>query len=1044
MFCLKAGTKWLHRCLMLAAFSGLLLNTARTESVEESAIAALQMQKDVTGVVLDEFGDPVIGASVSVAGTTNGTITDVDGRFTLQGVPDNATLNVSYLGYQTVTLRVDGRTNYTVTLKEDSQLIDEVIVIGYGTTTKKSVVGAVDQIGSKVIKDRPVGNVTQALQGASANLIIQQRSSDPTDNKLNINIRGISTMNDNSPLIVIDGMTSDSGSLNRLNPNDIETVTVLKDAGSSAIYGSRAANGVILVTTKKGRVDMKPVVSFNASVGSQNPNILLKPLPAYQNALLRNDSKVNAGLAAEFTPEQIREFANTPDAEWGLKTISRNALQQNYNVSVQGGSKSTTYMISFGYYDQESNWVGQDFGTERYNFRSNLITDIGRLKLTTIMAYNRVNSTTTPFFHIADAMRTATYPEYNLYPDEDGKYYNNTTHAEGNLLATLTHGGNTKNDNDHFQGIVNGEFDIWNGLKAKALFGYELRQEHRLIRNRYYPVYSFTNPDQIVNAGSSNGFHVEDYNGKITTLNTQFLLDYNRTFNGIHTVSAMAGYTQEMIREGRNEIKRKYVGSELYEDTDDTDYDTGSYNSPDHTTERAIYSWLGRIHYSYMDKYYAEVSARYDGSSKFASENRWGFFPSLSLGWRISEEDFMVNYKEKFGDIKIRGSYGVLGNQNVDDYQYFTTYETYSNGYAFNDNAVTTAGYTFGNRSLKWETTTTFDIGVDMAFLNNSLQVSADYFNKYTKDILLTPQTPSTLGGAVPKANMGEMRNQGWEVTINYNLRHGDFEHSFGFNIGDSFNKVVKFGDESIQDVGDEIKRIIREGLPFNSYYGYKTDGFYQNWDEIQQAPITGIDLQPGDVRYVDRNGDGIINEADRFVLGNAFPRYTFGFNYMFNWKGIDFNMLWQGVGKRTMGLRGEMIEPFHGSYYVVMFEHQLDYWTPDNPNARYPRLINSQSPSYSYNYGKGSDLNMQNAAYLRLKNLQIGYTIPKNISRKVGSNKIRVYATGQDLWTISKLKFMDVEHNEFGGNMNVDGYGNSGRNYPTTRYYGGGIEIEF
>lgn len=527
--------------------------------------------------------------------------------------------------------------------------------------------------------------------------------------------------------------------------------------------------------------------------------------------------------------------------------------------------------------------------------------------------------------------------------------------------------------------------------------GYELRQEHRLIKNRYYPVYSHVNPDQIANSGSSNNYSVEDYNGKITTLNTQFLLDYNRTFNSKHTVSAVVGYTQEMIREERNEIKRNYVGADLYEDIDGTEYSTGSYNSPDHTIERSIYSWLGRIHYSYMDKYYAEVSARYDGSSKFASENRWGFFPSLSLGWRISEEDFMVTYKEKVGDLKIRGSYGVLGNQNVSDYQYFTTYETYTNGYAFNNEPVITAGYTFGNKNLKWETTTTFDIGVDMTFLNNTLQVTADYFNKYTKDILLDPPKPGVFGGAVPRTNLGEMRNQGWEITINYNLRHGDFDHSFGFNVGDSFNKVTKYGAESILDVGDEIKRIVREGLPFNSYYGYKTDGYYQNWEEIQNAPVTGINVQPGDVRYVDRNGDGIIDMNDRYVLGYAFPRYTFGFTYMFNWKGVDLNMLWQGVGKRTMGLRGEMNEPFHGSYYTVMFEHQLDYWTPTNPNARYPRLINSQSPSYTYNYGNGygSDLNMYNAAYLRLKNLQIGYTLPKNISQKVGSNKIRVYLTG-------------------------------------------------
>jgi len=996
------------------------------------------------GVVTDSnTRESLIGVSVVVKGTTNGTITDVNGNFTIT-CEANDILVFSYLGYIRLEVRAGDAEFHNIVLVEDTQFLNEVVVIGYGTTTRKHVIGAVDQVKEEMLKDRPVANITQALQGTSPSLVIQQRSMNPNDNTININIRGISTLNNNDPLVVVDGMImNDLGSMNLLNTNDIESVSILKDAGTSAIYGSRSANGVILITTKKGRLNMKPVVTFNASVGTQTPDILLKPLKGYQNALLRNESYVNAGLNPVYTSEEIVNFAKN-DSEWGLSAVMKDALQQNYSIGVQGGTEATSYNVSFGYYGQESNFKGQDFGVERYNFRSNIVTDIGRLKLTTLLSYNRKEGRSDRGgLWLSDVMRVPTYNTYNLYPDENGKYYNNDITSAGNFLASLKHGGLTTNDDDHFQGIVTGELKIFNGLKARGVLGYDLMSEHRLIKRRYYPVYDFINRDVIVNSGSSNEFHIEDYNGKITMMNTQFLLDYNRTFNEVHNVTGLFGYTTESFRRERNEIKRNYVDPDLYQDTDETIYSTGSYNTPNGTAERALHSWLGRVGYSFMDKYYAEFSGRYDGSSRFVKSERWGFFPSLSLGWRISEENFFSFWKERMGDLKLRGSYGLLGSQSVDDYQYLTTYSIYTDQYGFNDSAVTGTGYTFGNSLLTWEKTATFNLGFDAFFFNNNLSVSYDYFNKYTTDILLTPQTPSTLGGAVSKANIGEMRNRGWEMTINYRLSHSDFVHFFGFNIGDSFNKVMKYGDQDILR-SDEIERLIREGVPLYSYYGYKTDGLFKNEDEIRNAALPiGAKVQPGDVKYVDRNKDGIIDDNDRYILGNAFPRYTFGFNYSVNWNGLDFNMLWQGVGKRDMALRGEMIEPFHGSYYYVMFEHQLDYWSPGNTDAKYPRLVNSSSPSYSNNYSYSSDRNLYDAAYLRLKNIQLGYTLPKKITQKAGINKFRLYATGQNLFTFSKNGFIDPESSEFGNSMNAGG-ANSGRNYPTLKYYGGGIEVEF
>jgi TonB-linked SusC/RagA family outer membrane protein len=1019
------------------------------KKIEGSAITSGRSSKlavVISGRVTDETNVPLPNVSVRVKGTTAGISTDSDGGFKINAPDENATLVFTFIGYTTKEVPLNGRSTIAVQLMPEQNALNEVVVVAYGTQRKASVVGAVDQIKSSQIEDRPVGNVTQALQGSSPSLVIQQRSMNPNDNTMNINLRGISTFGNNSPLLVIDGVISDDiSNMNNLNPNDIESISILKDAGSAAIYGSRSANGVILITTKQGKIGMKPVVRFGAIVGSQNPEVLVKPLKGYQNALLRNDSYVNSGANPIYSSEQIRQFA-TGDSEYFLKGILKNGWQQNYNLDVQGGSSNTTYMISLGYYDQESNFKGPDYGLKRYNLRSNIRTDIGKLKLSTILWYDRNEGNAYQGdngFLIADASRIPVYNTYVL-KGANGRYYANDVLTGGNPLASLEHGGYTKTNNDHFQGSLNGEIDIIDGLKAKGLVGFDLRPENRLIRRFYWPVYNLSGDDTPINENSSKNYSIEDYNGKSTLLNMQAMLDYNKVFGKVHNVSLLAGYSNESYRQRRMELRKQFVDPVLGIPIEGTIIDEGSYNTVGGTSERSIYSYFGRAGYSFADKYYAEGSFRYDGSSKFAEAYRWGFFPSVSLGWRITEENFFEFWKNKVGDLKIRGSYGQLGNQNIDDYQTLTTYDIYTNQYGFNNVAVPGTGYTFGNPELKWETTSSFNIGADATFLKGSLRATFDYFHKTTKDILLTPQTPLVLGGAVPKANLGEMANQGWELSINYDLSHNGFRHSFGFNVGDSWNKVTKFeGNEQISKA-DEIERIIRVGLPLYSYYGYKTDGLFRNEEDIKNSALPiGVSPQPGDVKYKDRNGDGIIDDNDRYVLGHAFPRLTFGFNYAVQWKGFDLNMLWQGVGKRDMAIRGETIEPFHGGYSFVMFEHQLDYWTPANPDARWPRLTSPGTASTINNYGKGSDFNIFDAAYLRLKNIQIGYTLPKSMSTKIGMSKLRVFLNGQNLLTFSKNSFIDPESTEFGGSMNASG-ANSARNYPLLKYIGGGLNVEF
>ena len=1016
------------------------------ETGNEVELPALQT-KQIKGTITNNSGEPIPGVTVLIKGTSAGTITDLNGSYTFSEVPGNSTLVFSFIGMIPQEVLVEGKTTIDVVLQDDMIGVEEVVVIGYGTMQKKNLIGSVDQIGASLIEDRPVGNTMQALQGASANLIIQQKSMNPNDNSMNINIRGVSTMNNNDPLIVIDGMITEVGSLNNLNPADIENISILKDAGSAAIYGSRSSNGVILVTTKKGNKNRHPLVRLSTMTGYQDPHVLFNPVKGYENALLKNQALINGGSSPKYTPAQIRDYQENGEGQWFLDGILEAAMQQNYNASISGGSENSTYMISAGYYNQESNFVG-DFGVERYNLRTNLVNEYGKLKVSALMSFNRAMQkapTASAGILMVDGSRIPNYYNYKL-KGENGNYLINDVLSQFNPLGLLEAGGSEKHDNDNFLGSLNLELEIAKGLKAIGMVGLDLSSNHRFIRRLEVPFYSSetaTKPNSYAN----DSRNTEDYNEKRYILNTQFLLDYNRTFKEVHHVSGLLGVSNESYTRQANEIKMKYTDRDLGLPESETEIDPESYNTPAQTQERSIYSVFGRANYSYKDKYYGDVSFRYDGSSKFAEDFRWGFFPSFTAGWRLSEENFMANYKETIGDLKIRSSYGVLGNQNVDDYSYFTTYTVYTNSYGFNNEAVSGTGFDFGNSALQWEQSANFNIGVDASFFENRLSVGLDYFNKETSQILLTPVVPSVFGGAVAKENAGIMRNRGWEATINYHVSTGDFRHSIKLNIADAKNEVTDFGGNEQIDSNDEMNKIIREGTALGSYYGYKTDGLFQSYEEIGNSALPiGATVDPGDVKYVDKNSDGVIDDKDRQIIGNAFPRYTFGMNYDVSWKGFDLGILLQGVGKRDMFLRGELVEPFHANYSYVMYEHQLDYWTPVNPEAQWPRLTSPGSASNTNNFHKSSDIYLFNAAYIRLKNIQLGYTVPKQLTSKLGISKLRLSVNAQNLFTLSNVSFIDPESTEFGSNMGgTGGVGaNSGRNYPTLKYYGFGLDLEF
>lgn len=1010
---------------------------------------------DVSGTVKDATGEAIIGAAVMVSGSTTGVATDLDGNFSLAGLPAGASLEVSCIGYKTAVIPVGSQTVLNIVLEEDMNFLDEVVVVGYGTTTRRHIVSSVSTVSQEALADRPVANVQQALQGAAANLIIQNRSYDPTaGDQMNLSIRGVGTMGNNTPLVVIDGVPqADASRMNDLNPNDIESVNILKDAGSSAIYGARSSNGVILITTKGGKKEKAPEIRFGAQLGVQNPHILFSPVSSYKNAILRNEALANVGKSPIFTIAEIESFKEHGDCEPFMKQAMRNALQQNYNISVTGGTSKTTYMVSGSFFDQESNYVGPHYGNSRYNLRTSVTTEWDRLKIGANISYarNEVYSPVTSGFLFADLARFPTYWFYRTH-DENGVFYGNNYKfgSTGTVLADLIAGGYNKHDNDYLSGTFTGDFKIIDGLKLRTVINAETRTSHRFTDKKTYMVAmdngpAWSDPSTAVIGGNITE-PADDWVGRDTYLSSQILLDFNKDF-GPHSITALLGWSQESSKHYGVEVSKKYL-NDLNQPGSDTIVEEGSYLSSEDNNRYALRSWFGRATYSYKDRYYAELTARYDMSSKFLKARNAGFFPAISLGWRLSDEDFMAKYKERFGDLKLRASYGLNGNQqDVGLYDFMTTYGIWQHAYGFNGKTAAGLMFTMGNESLTWETSKTFNVGVDASFLKNKLNVNFDWFYKRTSDILLSPIVTGMYGASIAKENRGKMDNKGWELTVSYDLSSGGWEHHFSFNLADSQNEVVSYGSPTIFG-NDGVTVIIMEGLPLNAYYGYKTDGFFKTYREIQESAVpTTINrdqLRPGDVKYVDMNQDGVIDEDDRTYLGYGFPRYTFGFSYGVRWKGFDFNILLQGVLKRTNAIRGELFEPFHVDYGTTMYEHQLDYWTPDNQDARWPRLTAYGSDSQANNWGQpGSGINMINGAYLRVRNIQFGYTLPEKWTRPLAMKSCRIFIDCQNPFTFTKYSFVDPETTEFGSNMSRGG-ANSARNYPTLRYFGGGINLVF
>ncbi|MBQ7458966.1 MAG: TonB-dependent receptor [Bacteroidales bacterium] len=971
----------------------------------------------ISGTVVSN-GEPVIGASVMVKNTSVGAATDIDGNFTIQAA-DDAVLVVSAIGYQTKEVAVNGASTLNISLEESSTLLEDAVVVGYGVQKKVNLTGAVASVSTEELEGKPIANVLEGLQGTTPGLVIQQGASTPGGSPT-LNIRGYNTMNDNNPLVIIDGI---EGSLSNLNPQDIDQISILKDASSTAIYGSRASNGVVLVTTKKGAAGQVSV-NYDLSYGLQQPTALPTVVDSWIYAELYNEAAVNSGRSTKFTAEDIAGFRNGgTNVKWINELYKSYASQQSHNLSVTGGTKTLSYMASLGFLDQNSLFKGPGYGYNRYNGRLNIQHQVNdRLTVGATAQFTRNKIKDHAYWTEWIIEQCNRMPSIYEIKNEDGTY----TYPSGsnsNSLERLEKGGYRQSVNDDISGTIDASLRLFDGLYLKSTIG------GRTLNNT-------THENRMASESAASGDkenHISESFFKSTKLTTTVTLNYDQTF-GKHTVGALLGYAYE------GERSKDFSTQRL---TDDSKYDIfvgeqkgDKISNNGGASDWSLYSAFARLTYNYDEKYLAEFNIRDDYSSYFAKGNRSGIFPSFSLGWRISQEDFWDNIRPVIPSLKLRGSWGLVGNNRIGAYRYMQTVSV-TQGINFGGQLAPTAWFSSVDPGIKWETTRMADLGLDMGLLKNDLNLSFDVFSNRTRDILVQLPVPGMFGNGAPTSNAAVVDSFGWEFSANYHFKTGAVHHNIAANVSDSWNNVVDTKGETLY-YGYDVVSVIKEGYPLYSYYALRSNGFFQSDEEAAAAPhLEGVVPRAGDIRYIDKpdadgNTDGVINDDDRFVVGNDFPRYTFGFNYGLQWKGFFFSAFLQGVGMRSRWMRGEAVEAFHNNNEGPVHDFHIDRWTPVNTDATYPRLTMG---SESTNNATKSDFWIQDAAYLRVKNVQLGYDFQGDWLKAIRMQNLRAYVSVENALTFSKMKGgWDPEYN-------ADG---SGRAYPVARVWSVGLNVKF
>ncbi|WP_052272825.1 TonB-dependent receptor [Flavihumibacter solisilvae] len=962
---------------------------------------------EIKGTVATENGSPLAGASVKLKGSDKGTVTDLNGNFVLQIPEEGGRLQISYIGHETTELYVTQAGSVKVVLKLAESKVEEVVIVGYGTQKKLNLTGSLSSVGSKAIEDRPVTNTVNALQGTMAGVTVTTTNGQPGRDNGTIRIRGIGTLSNSDPMVVVDGVIA---SINEVNPNDVENVTVLKDAASAAIYGSRAANGVILITTKRGKKGQLQV-NYSGYIGKQDVHRLPDFLPSWQQAQLYNEALANEGKSPKWTDDDIQKFKNGsdpthPNTDWLDLFYTEPGYQQNHYMSVGGGDGKTQYMFSLGYFDQDGNVKGTNY--KKYSTRFNINSKISeKFTVTANLAYRHapfsepVSTYATGFSQIVRMINRVSNTVPYKYPNGAYGYV-----ADGSPMAWLEAGSFNKTKGDILTTNFGADWEIIKGLHFRPAIAYRANSSRRQQFVKDIQYYSGTTGEPTKYQGPNNLIESSD---KTSYTNLQAILEYQKNIARNHHVGILVGATQEHeIYNYLYAYRQGFLNNTL---TELNAAPKDGQQNEGYSREWALQSYFGRLNYDYKGRYLFEADLRRDGSSRFAPENRWAVFPSFSAGWNISKEKFFDRLLPAVNSMKLRGSWGQLGNQNV--VGYYPTFSSISPGvnYSFNQTLASGIAPKNGaNADIQWEATTTTGIGLDAAFLQNRLEFTADYFQRKTTDILLNLPVGAVYGLTAPYQNAGSVSNRGWEFSSRYRNNYKSLSYDVSANVSFIKNEVTDLKGSGPYISGGTFTEV---GYPINSLYGYISDGIFQTQEEIDNhATQSGGKIEPGDLKYRDISGpqgkpDGVIDGNDRTYLGTYFPEVTYGFTLGAQWKGFDLSIFFQGAGgvKVASGnLVGEVGPDVNKPTSVY-----LDRWTPDNPSASFPRL--------SYGYKQNSPTSnpssfwVKNASYLRLKNLMLGYNLPTSLISKAGLKNVKIYYSGQNILTLTNFyKWIDPE----------------------------------
>ncbi|GAB3254854.1 TonB-dependent receptor [Larkinella harenae] len=1004
-----------------------------------NTFAQQSLDKTITGKVTSETGEGLPGVSVVIQGTTRGTTTDAEGSYRLDVSNDETTLIFSFVGYVSQEQIVKSRSVINVQLVPDTKALSEVVVVGYGQVKKSDLTGAVSTVPVEEIRKVAVTSLDQALQGRAAGVQITQNSGAP-GGSTSIRIRGgNSIQGDNEPLYVIDGIPFKndgvgSGSsfnvLSTLNPSDIESISVLKDASSTAIYGSRGANGVVIITTKRGKAG-KSTISLETYYGVQSVRRKYPVLNAREYAQLVNEANTNEGRPAVYTPAQVDAFGEGTDWQ---DEIFRQAPIQNYQLSISGGDEKTQYAISGGYFKQDGIVANSDF--DRYSMRVNLDRKLtSKIKIGNSLTVNRTltnQSRTDGSLGSAGLVTMAAlqFPPILPVRTASGAYLITDPAFAFTADNPVALALDSKNRNTAYRifGTVFGDYQIMDGLDLRVSLGIDgvlQKQDSYLPRS--------------VSSGLAQGGSASIYNSQALTWLNENLLTYTRTFGSVHNVTTLLGFTQQASRfESSRASSRNFVNDNL-----------GSGNlasgSVPLTPESGIGTWglqsyLARVNYGYKDKYLLTASFRADGSSRFGSNNRYGYFPSGALAWRISEESFMKDVRV-LSDLKLRATYGMTGNQDgIGNYPAYSLLGTQN--YVFGGTVSTGLGPNqIANPDLSWETTTQADIGVDVGLLNNRITLTADAYLKRTRDLLLDITIPSTSGYASAIKNLGKVQNKGVEISVSSRNIDGAFRWNTDVNFALNRNKVLDIGGVSqifaggVANIGQNLNSgIIRVGEPLGSFYGYVTDGLYQTTDEL--AALSDPQARkPGDRKYLDLNGDRKIDDNDRTIIGRAQPKFIGGISNTFSYKGFELTAFFQGVYGNDI-LNANRFELEYLNATTNQTRDMLNRWTPTNTNTDIPRASTTRPAN------RISTRQIEDGSYLRLKNLQLAYNLPNSVIQSLKIQSVRAYVTAQNFLTWTNYSGYDPEVNRFGQDSRSQGFDYA--SYPAAKTLLFGLNVGF